>query len=311
VSSFPVVKAQVQAHLIPGPGVNPIVNVLQSGDVVTFNGSASHDDHKIVNYEWDLDGNGSFETHGITAKIEKKRFYSTGTFTIRLRVTDAQGLSRVVTHPVTIRKAPHAAISANVAVPLVGQQVTYSAAGSTGDPAIASYQWDLDGNGTFETDSKAVPTATMTYTTPGTITVRLRVTDSQGVQNTVAHALVVNPAPPVQTDTTAPKVTITPRSAKLSKKGIVTLRVSCPQTERSCAGRLSLTRSLRNAHTSKVGNGTFRIGGGQTALVRMHLSASNRKLVKRLHTLTTKATAIATDAAGNTATVKATVKIKR
>jgi hypothetical protein len=106
-------------------------------------------------------------------------------------------------------------------------------------------------------------------------------------------------------------VTITPRSAKLSKKGIVTLRVSCPQTERSCAGRLSLTRSLHNAHTSKVGNGTFRIGGGQTALVRMHLSASNRKLVKRLHTLTTKATAIATDAAGNTATVKATVKIKR
>jgi PKD repeat protein len=400
VSSFPVVKAQVQAHLIPGPGVNPIVNVLQSGDVVTFNGSASRDDHKIVNYEWDLDGNGSFETHGITAKIEKKRFYSTGTFTIRLRVTDAQGLSRVVTHPVTIRKAPHAAISANVAVPLVGQQVTYSAAGSTGDPAIASYQWDLDGNGTFETntgttptastsyqsagdrtvrvkvtdpfgasdtaslketvnqapiaaftdapspafvgetvkfdgssssdddaiaryewdldgngtfetDSKAVPTATMTYTTPGTITVRLRVTDSQGVQNTVAHALVVNPAPPVQTDTTAPRVTITPRSAKLSKKGIVTLRVSCPQTERSCAGRLSLTRSLHNAHTSKVGNGTFRIGGGQTALVRMHLSASNRKLVKRLHTLTTKATAIATDAAGNTATVKATVKIKR
>ncbi len=152
----------------------------------------------------------------------------------------------------------------------------------------------------------------MTYTTPGTITVRLRVTDSHGVQSTVAHALVVNPAPVVAPkDTTAPKVTVTPRSVKLSKKGTVTIRVSCPKTERSCAGRLALTRSLRNAHTSKVGNGTFRIGGGQTALVRMHLSASNRKLVKRLHTLTTKATAIATDAAGNTATVKATVKIKR
>src|SRR3954454_18769311 len=34
------------------------------GDVVTFNGSASSDDHGIDKYEWDLDGNGTYEVSG-------------------------------------------------------------------------------------------------------------------------------------------------------------------------------------------------------------------------------------------------------
>jgi PKD repeat protein len=409
VSSQPL-AVQALAHLLPGGGA--INQAIQSGDLVTFDGSTSSDDHKILNYEWDLDGNGSYETHGITAKIEHKRYFQTGIVKIRLRVSDAQGLKDVATHDLTIRNAPHAVIKSDVAVPLVGQQVNYSAVGSTGDPAIkqydwdldgngtfetptgtvptanasyqsagtrnirvrvtdtlgttaidsikeivnqapvaaftdapspaftgetvtfdgssssddntiADYAWDLDGNGTFETDTHAVPTTTKKYATAGLVTVRLRVTDDQGVQNTVSHALIVKDAPAGGTtattatnpdgtpDTTAPKVTITPRSVKLSNKGIVTLKVTCPKTERSCAGRLSLTRTLKRAHTAKVGSGTFRAGGGQTATVRVHLSAANRKLVKRLHTLTTKASAVATDAAGNTATANATIKIKR
>ncbi len=402
ISPNPAIAGQLPlavAHIIPGGGVlDPVLR--GSGDVVTFDASASSDDHKVTNYEWDLDGNGTYETHGAVAKIERKQFFSTGTFTIRLRVSDAAGLKGVVSHPLVVRHAPHAAISASVAVPLVGQQVTYSAAGSTGDPGIAKYDWDLDGNGTFETatgttpsaatsyqsagprtvavrvtdtigttavasvnevvnqapiaaftaapspafvgevvhfdgssssdddpiadyawdldgngtfetDTKAVPTTTMTYAAAQTVTVRLRVTDSHGAQNTVARSVVVNPAPVVTTkDTTAPKVTITPSSVKISRLGNIAIKVTCPKTERSCSGRLSLTRTLR-AHTSKLGNGAFRIGGGQTATVHMHLSKATRKLVKRVHTLRSQATAVATDAAGNSATTKATVKITR
>jgi hypothetical protein len=398
-----ILTAPVQAHLIPGGNVGNI-NALQTGDVVTFDGSASTDDHKILNYEWDLDGNGTFETHGVLAKIEKKRFFTAGSYTIKLRVTDAQGLNDVVSHVLTVRNAPQAKIAANVAVPLVGQQVTYSAAGSTGDPAIASYQWDLDGNGTFETntgttpsattayqsagtravevkvtdtlghsaiaslqeivnqapiaaftdapspafvgetvkfdgssssdddpiadyawdldgngtfetDTHGSPLATKKYTTPGTINVRLRVTDDHGVQNIVTHPVVVNPAPTTGTGSTTnttnnpgPKVNITPKVVKVSKKGTVTLHVSCPKAERECTGVLTLRRG---AHASKAGAGQFLAGGGQTAFVRVHLSRATLKLIKRHHPLKVKASAVARDLDGNAATSTATITVKR
>ena len=398
IVSSSLVSVPIQAHLIPGGGV---LNGLQTGDLVTFDGSGSYDDHKIVNYEWDLDGNGTYETHGALAKIEKKRYFTTGQFTIRLRVTDASGLNRVITHVLTVRHAPHAQIAADVPVPLVGQQVTYNAAGSTGDPGIASYQWDLDGNGTFEkntgttpsvstsyqsagvrnvavkvtdtlgttatatiketvnqapiaaftdapspafvgetvkfdgssssdddpiadyawdldgngtfeTDTHGSPLATMKYTTPGTVNVRLRVTDDHGVQNVVTHPVIVNPAPTGGTTNTTnnpgPKVKISPKVVKVSKKGTVTLRVTCPTAERECTGILTLRRG---AHASKAGAAQFLTGGGQTALVRVHLSSSTLKLIKRHHPVKVKASAVAHDLDGNAATSTATITLKR
>ena len=42
------------------------------------------------------------------------------------------------------------------------------------------YEWDLDGDGTFELNTGTTPTATKTYAAPGTVNVRLRVTDDGG-----------------------------------------------------------------------------------------------------------------------------------
>src|SRR5690348_1974457 len=51
-----VLVVQAKQRAVPGGAVDRF-----GGDLVTFNGSASTDDHGIVKYEWDLDGNGSFE----------------------------------------------------------------------------------------------------------------------------------------------------------------------------------------------------------------------------------------------------------
>ena len=48
--------------------------------------------------------------------------------------------------------------------------------------AITTYAWDLDGNGTFEIANSAQPTKT--YTTPGTVNVTLKVTDTNGMTAT-------------------------------------------------------------------------------------------------------------------------------
>ncbi len=50
--------------------------------------------------------------------------------------------------------------------PHTGQAVTFNASGSNDpDGTIVDYQWDLDGNGSYETDTGTTASATKTYTT--------------------------------------------------------------------------------------------------------------------------------------------------
>ena len=77
---------------------------------------------------------------------------------------------------------PTATFGFTPAQPKLNQVVTFDAAGST-DTApgtITKYEWDLDGNGTYETNRGTVKTATKTYTAEGPVDVRLKVTDNGG-----------------------------------------------------------------------------------------------------------------------------------
>ena len=60
------------------------------------------------------------------------------------------------------------------------QTVTFDASGSSDpDGSITKYEWDLDGNGTYETDTGTSPTVDHDATPPrATYNVGLRVTDS-------------------------------------------------------------------------------------------------------------------------------------
>ena len=91
-------------------------------------------------------------------------------------------------------------ISPNPAAP--GQTVTFNGSGSS-DPggSIAKYEWDLDGNGSLETDTGTTPTASRAYATNGSVSVKLRVTDNQGAQATVTHTLSVQGTTATYADT--------------------------------------------------------------------------------------------------------------
>jgi glucose/arabinose dehydrogenase/PKD repeat protein len=60
-----------------------------------------------------------------------------------------------------------------------------------------TYAWDLDGDGAFDDSAAANPS--FTYASSGTITVRLRVTDNQGLADVAALVISVNNTPPTAT----------------------------------------------------------------------------------------------------------------
>jgi hypothetical protein len=279
------------------------------GQQVSFSAAGSTGDGGVTDYSWDLDGNGTFETDTGTTPSASTAYQSLGQRKVSVRVKDSHGTIAVASVNETVTRAPSAAFTFAPSPAVVGETVRFDGSPSSDDSKVVDYAWDLDGNGTFETDTKANPKTTMKYNAPGTVNVRLRVTDDNGLQDIVAHAVEVLAQPPA--DTTAPRVSIAPHSVKMSRKGFVSMRIVCPASERSCSGRLSLASLLRGAHGSKMGAGAFNIGGGQTAKVKIHLSRKNQRLVRKLRKLGAQATASAKDAAGNSGLSKARVTIKR
>jgi PKD repeat protein len=93
---------------------------------------------------------------------------------------------------------PTASITASPNPALVNENVTFDGSGSTGDglgSSITTYEWDLDGDNAFETNTGNNPTVSRPYSAPATITVGLRVTDDDGDTDEDSVGLVVTNPP--------------------------------------------------------------------------------------------------------------------
>lgn len=60
------------------------------------------------------------------------------------------------------------------------QAIVFDGSESSDDGSIVKYEWDLNGDGSFETDTGAVPSTSFTYPLARTLKVKLRVTDNDG-----------------------------------------------------------------------------------------------------------------------------------
>ena len=208
--------ASQQLTLLVGGGINvstdplpPVAdfdaepNPALVGENVTFDGSESSDaDGEIVSFEWDLDGDpgtgtDGFELAGTGEQPTTARTYgSAGTLTVRLRVTDDDGQSHATIRTLTVRQRPEPSLTASPNPALVGGVVTFDgSASSDADGTVELYEWDLDGNGTFETTSGADPTTSRSYSSHGELSVGLRVTDDDGLSKWTSKALVVQRRP--------------------------------------------------------------------------------------------------------------------
>ena len=167
---------------------------------VTFDPAASHDDGQIVSYRWDF-GDGEVRTESTSASVSKT-FGTPGTYTVILEVTDDAGLSATTTTTVTVMEAemeqdpPVAVFSASQNGGVAPLAVIFDPAASHDDGQIVSYLWNF-GDGEERTEATAA-SVSKTFSTPGTYTVTLQVTDDAGLNATASRIITVTEPETVQ-----------------------------------------------------------------------------------------------------------------
>ena len=162
---------------LPGQTVTFTAKSLKGGDVVT----------------WDFENDGTFDATGPTAQHV---YVTPGERTVRMRVTKDDLSVKDVLKAVRVDAPPTASFTASPNPADVGETVQFNGAGSSDpDGSVASYAWDLDGDGSFETSTGSTPTTSRAYATGGTVTVGLRVTDNDGATAVTTRVVTVNGRP--------------------------------------------------------------------------------------------------------------------
>jgi hypothetical protein len=77
---------------------------------------------------------------------------------------------------------------------LIGSTITFDGTKSTDNSPLSKFEWDLDGDGSFERDTGTTPTTTATYPRAGSYVVTLRVTDANGATGSTTGTVIVNSA---------------------------------------------------------------------------------------------------------------------
>jgi len=153
--------------------------------LVNFTVSASDIDGYITSYEWDFDGDGVYESNTGSTPYSYYTYTGAGTFNPTVRVTDNGGAQTVSTPLVVTAQSSNnhppvvSSLDANPPSGTVPLTVSFTSSVSDDDGSIVKYEWDFDGNGTYDATTETNPVSHL-YDKSGTYTARMRVTDNDG-----------------------------------------------------------------------------------------------------------------------------------
>lgn len=163
------------------------------GAAITFSGQGTDSDGVIASYEWSSNKDGVLGTgSNITMST-----LSVGSHTITLTVKDDDGASATTEVSLRVNNPPSASITSpsNNAVFNLGDSVSLVGVGSDSDGSIALYEWDFEGDGSYDYSSTTSGSMTHVYSIAGSRIARLRVTDNDGASGTAEVTLRINDPP--------------------------------------------------------------------------------------------------------------------
>jgi PKD repeat protein len=125
------------------------------------------------------------------------QYTTPGDYTVALQVTDSNGMTSLSTLDVSVNAVPPTVNAGNNLTVTAGQLVQFN--GSASDPSQVAdpltYAWDFNYDGTtFNPGSANSLTPYNVFTAPGTYTVALQATDSEGVSTLSTLTVTVNPS---------------------------------------------------------------------------------------------------------------------
>ena len=153
---------------------------------VSFDGTSSSDpDGSIVNYEWDWTNDGSYDA---TGSMPSHQYPDYGSYSVKLRVTDNEGGTDTCTGWIIFTNTPPTAV---ITTPIYYNNLTvtvFADESSDQDGSIVEYAWDWTNDGVY--DSYGI-TKIHTYSSNGTYSIKLRVTDDEGAEGTDTVTITV------------------------------------------------------------------------------------------------------------------------
>jgi PKD repeat protein len=159
-------------------------------------GGSTDPDGDIVLAEFDFDNDGSWDEEDSEDFVTTHTYAADGSYAARVRITDAQG-HRTTSAPVSIivssgsaPTAAYTAISFSGSVPF--DVVADASTSSDPDGPLALYEWDADDNGIYEY-ATSQSSAQFSLVQTGSQTIRLRVTDGDGLTHSVSHVFTALP----------------------------------------------------------------------------------------------------------------------
>jgi PKD repeat protein len=171
---FPLADAQVS----PNNGQAPLA--------VNLAGTGSSSNGRIVLYEWDFDGDGTYDWSGVSNGITQHTYTEVGVYNPVFGVTDSIGLKTTVsliTNQVRVGPAgsPTAEASANPRSGNAPLMSNLTGIGTDPSGSIVKYEWDFENDGTFEWSSQSTGNTSHLYEKAGKHIAAFRVTDNDGL----------------------------------------------------------------------------------------------------------------------------------
>ena len=216
------------------------------------------------------------------------------------------------------RRAPVVTVSADHTTVRVGEPMTFTATASDADrgDAVSEPEW------TFSDGARATgATVTHTFATPGRHTAAAAVSDSAGLASSafVPVEVVAAPMPPGDPapprDVTAPGIDFRAKRLRASSAGIVSAPVTCAAADTEpCSGTAALTLRVRSGKSKKLKpigtvRARFSAAPGKKSNARLRLSRARLRRLRKDGSMKCLIAVAATDAAGNTRTLKAAVLV--
>ena len=168
-------------------------------------------------YDFDTNGDGSFDVTGNTSGTVSVDTSATGIIRPRVRGTSSGGEAvalGAVSLIITGNSRPLASATANPQFGKAPLDVTFTgvAEDAEDDASALTFAWDFDGDGIYEAGTDSLSPTSPAYATPGIYNAKFRVTDSDGASDVDTLSIfVTDPDAPANTPPTA-SLTVTPDS---------------------------------------------------------------------------------------------------